>query len=254
MLLFLQKKKTLDLDWESPGIIIAVAPYGESDALASVFTEEHGVYRGLARGAQSRGKAGTWQVGNLIEARWVARLADQLGSFSGELVHASAALAMQDAWALGVLTAACAVAEGALPERVPQPAVFRGLLHLIAHLPDGVGGVAGLVEWELGVLSELGFGLDLSRCAVTGEAGGLAFVSPKTGRAVSEAGAGQWRERLLPLPRFLWAGGAAREDELADALRLTGHFLARDVFGGRHKPLPAARVMLADRVGAMTEK
>ena len=231
------------MEWSAPGIILAASPYGEGDALASVFTEAHGVTRGLARGGLSRARAATWQAGNLVEARWVARLSDQLGSYTAELVHAGAALAMQDALPLAILSAACAVAEGALPEREPHPRVFRGLLHLIVHLD-----VAGLIEWELGLLADLGFGLDLTHCAVTGATEDLAYVSPKTGRAVCEAAAGDWRERLLKLPAFLAGGAAPRPADLQDGLRLTGHFLVRDAFGARHRPVPGARVMLQDRV------
>ena len=231
------------MEWNAPGIILAAMPYGEGDALAAVFTEEHGVTRGLARGGLSRARAATWQAGNLVEARWVARLSDQLGSYTAELVHAGAALAMHDPLALATLSSACAVAEGSLPEREPHPRVFRGLLHLIVHLD-----VAELIEWELGLLADLGFGLDLTRCAVTGATEGLAYVSPKTGRAVCEAAAGTWRERLLPLPAFLRGGGKPAPTELQDGLRLTGHFLARDAFGARHRPVPGARVMLYDRV------
>ena len=239
------------MEWSAAGIVLSAVPYGEGDALAAVFTEDHGVYRGLAKGGLSRARAGVWQAGNLVELRWVARLADQLGSFSGELVHPSAALAMHDPLRLAVLSAACAVAEGALPEREPQTRVFAGLLHLIVHLGDGLSGVAPLAAWELGLLAELGYGLDLSACAVTGGRDGLAYVSPKSGRAVSEAGAGEWRDRLLRLPSFLHGGDAAPEPEdLLHGLRLTGHFLARNVFGVRHSPVPAARTMLADRIAA----
>ncbi len=231
------------MEWSAAGIILGASPYGKGDALASIFTEQHGVTRGLARGGLSRARAAIWQAGNLVEARWVARLSDQLGSYTAELVHAGAALAMQDALSLAILSAACAVAEGALPEREPHPRAFRGLLHLIVHLD-----VAGLIEWELGLLADLGFGLDLARCAVTGARENLAYVSPKTGRAVSGEAAGQWRERLLPLPAFLVGGAEPRIADLQDGLRLTGHFLARDAFGGRHRPVPAARVMLFDRV------
>jgi DNA repair protein RecO (recombination protein O) len=235
------------LEWEAPGIVVSVAPFGEGDALAAVFTESHGVFRGLARGGLSRARANIWQTGNLVEARWVARLADQLGSFSADLVHPSAALAMQDALPLAVLTSACALAEGALPEREPYPAIFSGLLHLIAHIGQN-DPVAALVRWECGLLTELGYGLDLAACAVTGARENLAFVSPKTGRAVSEGAAGLWRERLFRLPPFLTGGAAPDNDDLVDALRLTGHFLTRDVFGSRHRPLPVARTMLYDRL------
>jgi len=238
------------MEWNAPGIIVSAVPYGEGDALASVFTQAHGVFRGLARGGLSRARASTWQVGNLIEARWVARLSDQLGSFAGELVHPAAALAMDDALTLAILQSACAVADGALPEREPYARVFGGLLHLIAHLAPGKASLAAYVQWEAGLLAELGFALDLSICAVTGSAEGLEFVSPRTGRAVSAAGAGLWRERLLPLPAFLISDAPADRTALVDGLRLTAHFLARDAFGARHRPLPAARLMLADRVAA----
>ena len=241
------------MEWSEPGIILAVTPYGEGDVLASVFTEPQGVVRGLARGGASRARAATWQPGNLIEARWVARLADQLGSYTGELVHAGAALAMTDPLALSTLMSACAVAEGALPEREAHARVFRGLLHLIVHLQQGLDCIPGLIEWELGLLTDLGFGLDLSRCALTGATEGLAFVSPKTGRAVCADAAGEWRERLLTLPKFVLDGSAPRSGDARDALRLTGHFLARDAFGSRHRALPAARVMLYDRVCVMEE-
>jgi DNA repair protein RecO (recombination protein O) len=238
------------MEWSAPGIVLAAGVYGEGDALATVFTEAHGAFRGLARGGLSRARAATWQAGNLVEARWVARLSDQLGSYSAELVHPAAALAMADPLALGVLSAACAVAEGALPEREPHPRVFRGLLHLIATLGEGSPCLVGLVGWELGLLADLGYGLDLSRCALTGVVDGLAYVSPKSGRAVSDAAAGAWRDRLLVLPRFLSGDGAPSAQDLRDALRLTGHFLSRDVFGARHRPLPPSRVMLADRLEA----
>src|SRR5271155_1387416 len=187
----------------APGIVLSVAAFGEGDALVSVFSEEHGVYRGLAHGGMSRARASLWQQGNLVQARWVARLADQLGSFSAELIHPGAALAMDDAWSLGILSSACAVAETALPEREPHAAIFRGLLHLIVHTPEGAPLLADMVRWELGLLRELGYGLDLSECALTGSHENLAFVSPRTGRAVCAEAAGLWKERLLKLPAFL---------------------------------------------------
>jgi DNA repair protein RecO (recombination protein O) len=238
----------------APAILLAVAPFGEGDAVATLFTETDGLFRGLARGAQSRKHAATWQPGNLLQIRWIARLEDQLGSVAAELVHPAAALVMHDAFALAVLSAACAVAEGALPERQPQPAIFRGLLHVIAHAGAGQGALPDLVQWELGLLRELGYGLDLTACAVTGATGGLAYVSPKSGRAVSAAAAGRWIPRLLPLPAFLTAGAEGDIVDWADGLQLTGHFLARAVFAPRNRPLPAARAMLADRAIQATRR
>ncbi len=238
----------LHLEITAPGIVLAVAPFGEGDALVSVFSEAHGVYRGLARGGTSKSQSSLWQQGNLVQARWVARLSDQLGSFSGELIHAGAALAMDDPWALGIVSALCATAEGALPEREPYPRVFGGVLHMIAHSSRGEPLLGDLIRWELGLMEELGYGLDLSTCAVTGTRHGLAFVSPRTGRAVSEDAAGLWKERLLELPQFLASGGDGDGPQWAAGLRLTGHFLARDLFGLRHKPVPNARRMLEERV------
>jgi DNA repair protein RecO (recombination protein O) len=240
------------MEWDAPAIILDVRPYGEGDALVTVITGQHGAHRGLARGGASRAKAGTWQPGNMVQVQWMARLSDQLGSFTGELIHAGAAHAMQEALPLAMLTAICSVAEGALPEREPHPRIFDGLLHLIPRLPLGESLLTDLIRWELVVLSDLGYGLDLSMCAVSGRTEGLAYVSPKTGRAVTGEGAGQWASRLLPLPGFLTGSAPPDPAGWRDGLRLTGHFLARDAFGNQHRPLPQARAMLYDRVAAMT--
>ncbi len=240
------------MDWQAPAVVLEARPYGEGDLVASVLTEALGLCRGLARGGAARGRASLWQPGNLVEVRWVARLVDQLGSFTAELVHPGAALAMDDPLALATLAAACAVAAGALPEREPHPRVFQGLVRLIAGLPQGTPRLAELVRWEAALLADLGYGLDLSSCAVSGAAEGLAFVSPRTGRAVTEEAAGAWRDRLLPLPGFLLRSDAeATQADWRDGLRLTGHFLAREAFSLHHKPLPAARQMLYDRVAAL---
>jgi DNA repair protein RecO (recombination protein O) len=239
------------MDWDAPAIILAAHPFGEGDAIATVMTEEHGLHRGLARGGASRAQAGLWQPGNLAQVRWVARLSDQLGSFRAEMIYAGAAQALDDPLALAMLSAACAVADGALPEREPHPRAFHGLLHLVAHIARGAAMLTEFIHWEALLLSELGYGLDLTSCAVTGAAAGLAFVSPRTGRAVTEDAAGIWKARLLRLPGFLAGGNVADATDWRDGLALTGHFLARDAFGHHHRPLPQARAMLYDRVAAM---
>ena len=238
------------MEWDEPGIILSLRPYGEADAIANVLTPEHGAHRGLARGALSRRGAATWQPGNAIQVRWVGRLADQLGTYGAELVHPAAALAMENRLALAQLVAACAVADGALPEREPHQAVFEGLLRLVAGIPAGALGPAALIRWEALLLAELGYGVDLSRCAVSGETQGLAWVSPRTGRAVSDAAAGIWKEKLLPLPPLLLpdSGEEGTRADWRDGLRLTGHFLARDAFGIHHRPLPQPRLALYDLI------
>ncbi len=240
------------MDWQAPAVVLEARPYGEGDLVAGVLTEALGLCRGLARGGAARGRASLWQPGNLVEARWVARLADQLGSFAAELVHPGAALAMEDPLALATLTAACAVAAGALPEREAHPRVFQGLVRLIAGLSQGTPQLAELVRWEAALLADLGYGLDLSSCAVSGATEGLAYVSPRTGRAVTEVAAGAWRDHLLRLPGFLLRSDAeATQADWRDGLRLTGHFLAREGFGAHHKALPSARQILYDRVAAL---
>ena len=240
------------MEWQAPAIVLDARPYGEGDAIATVFTAEHGAHKGLARGGLSRRQAATWQVGNLIQARWVGRLSGQLGSFMAELVYPAAALAMGDALALALLSASCAIAEGALPEREPHPRVFESLVNLIAHL--AAPSVADYVRWELVLLADLGYGLDLSACAVTGGRSGLGWVSPRTGRAVSDAAAGDWTSRLLRLPGFLGGPAAPAPLDWLHGLKLTGHFLARDAFGTHHRPLPAARQFLYERVASQAEK
>ncbi|WP_237214282.1 DNA repair protein RecO [Falsiroseomonas oryziterrae] len=240
------------MEWQAPAVVLDVRPLGDSGAVVTLLTEEHGRHAGLAKGGASRAQAALWQPGNLVEVRWVARLADQLGALTGEIVHAAAALAMEDPLALAVLRAATSVADGALPDREPHPRIFRGLVALVARLAQGgEAALPELVRWEAELLAELGYGLDLSRCAVTGSTDDLGFVSPRSGRAVSEAGAGAWRNRLLPLPRFLLGQGPSEPADWLAGLRLTGHFLARDVFGTHHRPLPVSRELLADRVAAL---
>jgi DNA repair protein RecO (recombination protein O) len=237
------------MEWDAPAVILDIRPLNEGDGVASVLTEAHGNHRGLARGGLSRARASLWQPGNLVQARWVGRLSDQLGSLTAELVHPAAALAMDDPLALAILSSSCATAHGALPEREPHPLVFAGLVRLIAMLGEPRTALTELVRWEVLLLAELGYGLDLSSCAVTGETTELAYVSPRTGRAVSEAAAGVWKPRLLRLPGFLTGDAPAGPEDWRDGLLLTGHFLRRDAFGSQHRPLPAARQMLSERVG-----
>ncbi len=236
------------MEWEEPAAVLEVAPYGEGDALVTVLTAGLGAWRGLAKGGNSRKKTAIWQRGNLLTARWVGRHAEQLGVLTGELVHPGAALAMEDRVSLAVLEAACAVAAGALPEREAHPAAFAGLVKVLAGINVEGAAAPGLVLWEVELLRELGFGMDFSGSAVAGDNDRLAFVSPRTGRAVSLSGAGEWAGRLLKLPAFLLDGSDPDWADVLDGMKLTGHFLARDVFGGRNLPLPAARARLYDLI------
>ena len=243
----------MSVEWTAPAVVLEVRPHGEGGAVVTLMTEEHGRHAGLAKGGGSRAQAGLWLPGNLIEAHWFARLPEQLGALSGEMVHPAAALAMEDPLALALLSSACAIATDALPEREPHPRAFAGLVSLIGHLAGGAEGVmADYIRWEAVVLAELGYGLDLAACAVTGATAGLTHVSPRTGRAVSAAAAEPYAGRLLALPAFLLDGADQGDPAAWDAgLRLTGHFLDRDAFGARHRAVPEARHRLADRVAAL---
>ncbi|WP_419729286.1 DNA repair protein RecO [Lichenicola sp.] len=247
------------MEWEAPAIVLAASSYGEGGAVAHVLSEEFGAYRGLVRGGSSRTQASLWQPGNLITARWFARLPEQLGTLTAELVHPSSARLLQHARPLAMLSSACAVADGALPEREPHPNLFHGLTRLLTLLSldpaeAEQAGPAALIRWEMLMLSDLGYGLDLSGCAVCGGTDNLAWVSPRTGRAVSQEGAGAWADRLLRLPPFMLddadPGCAA---DWRDGLRLTGHFLERDAFGQRHRPVPQARGRLYDMMVTLAD-
>ena len=241
------------MEWQEPAIVLEVTAHGEGDALVTLLTPI-GAWRGLAKGGASRAKSATWQPGNLLSACWAARLADQLGIFTGELVHPAAALAMQDREALAILNAACALAAGALPEREPHPDAFAGLTRLLAGIDIPNHPLPSLIRWEVALLRELGFGLDFSSPASSNDR--LAYVSPRTGRAVTLSQAGEWVDRLFPLPEFLLDDSSPNPGPnpgptLADCLaglKITGHFFTRDVFGARHRPLPTARARLYDLI------
>ncbi|MDB5373516.1 MAG: repair protein RecO, partial [Belnapia sp.] len=189
----------MSTEWQGPAVVLGTRPHGESGAVVSLLTEALGRHPGLAKGGASRAQSAVWLPGNLVEARWVARLPDQLGALSGEMVHPAAALAMADPLALALLSAACAIAEGALPERQPHPRCFHGLVALIARLGEGaMAALPDYIRWEAELLAELGYGLDLARCAATGSLEDLTWVSPRTGRAVSAAAGAPWADRLLP--------------------------------------------------------
>lgn len=230
------------MEWTDEAIVLSARLHGEGGLIASLLTRERGRHAGFVPGGASRKARATWQPGNLVEVSWRARLVEQLGNFSAELREPHAARALDEAATLAGLAAACAVLDAALPEREPHPAMFEGVQALLGALGHP-GWPAIYVRLELGLLQELGFGLDLTRCAATGETTDLAYVSPRTGRAVGRAAAAPYKEKLLPLPAFLRPGGGLPADpaDLATGLDLTGYFLERHVFWPHNKPLPAAR-------------
>jgi DNA repair protein RecO (recombination protein O) len=234
------------MEWQDSAIVLSSRPHAESAAVATLMTREHGRHAGLVHGGQGSRMAGVLQTGNLVTALWRARLADQLGTWSLDPQRSTAAGLLDDPLRLAALASACALAEASLPEREPHPALHDGLVALLSVLEGPAWGEA-YVGWEIGLLGEIGFGIDLSGCAITGDTADLAFVSPRTGRAVSRAAAGPYRERLLVLPAFLTGRGQGGPEEIIQGLDLTGHFLERHVFAQRHAPVPPARTRFVEK-------
>jgi DNA repair protein RecO (recombination protein O) len=221
------------MDFTDDAIVLSARRHGEANAVLSVLTREHGRHMGLVKGGASRRQRPMLEIGNRLKVTWRARLDEQLGNFTAEQVDAVSAVLLHDPLKLAALAAACAVADIVLPEREPHEDVYQATATLIAAVAgERASWAADYVRWELALLTALGFGLDLSRCAVTGDVEGLAFVSPKTGRAVSRAGGQGYADRLLPLPAFLLADSEADRSDVLAGLRLTGYFLDRHVLHG----------------------
>jgi len=236
------------MDWTDDGIVLSARKHGETSAIVTLLTRDHGRHLGLVRGGNGKRARGILQPGNFVEAHWQARLAEHLGAYKCEMTEAFAAKVLRDPLKLSALSSACAVAEGALAEREPHRPVFEGLLALLGSFEQD-DWPSAYVKWELGLLGEVGFALDLSACAKTGQNDQLAYVSPKSGRAVSMAAGEPYKTKLLALPQFLLRpgeGGSAAE--VMEGLKLTGYFLAKNVFLHAGKRLPASRDRLTERL------
>jgi len=237
------------MEWHDDGIVVAARKHGESSAIVTLLTRDHGRHLGLVRGGAGRRKRGLFQPGNRVRATWRARLADHLGSYSCEMAEAVSAPYLDDPDRLAVLSAACAVTDAALPERESHTPVYDGLSVLLESLSHDSWATV-YVKWEVGLLQELGFGLDFSCCAATGVTENLNFVSPKSARAVSTEAAEPYKKSLLPLPAFLLASGqAGTPAAVLDGLKLTGYFLKKEVFShSRSGTAPQARDRLVERL------
>lgn len=233
------------MDWQDEAIVLAARHYGEHDAILTLLTRANGRHLGMLRAGFARRQRPSIELGNRLQASWRARLEEQLGNYQIECLQSVSALLLDQPLRLAALASACGVIDGALPEREPHPEIFSDLDILIAQLTediarapadgatdDWLGWLSFYVRWEITLLSDLGFGLDLTHCAVTGETEDLAYVSPKTGRAVTRAAGQVYRDRLLQLPDFLSRNHAVAADvaDITTGLRLTGHFLERHVF------------------------
>ncbi|KUJ85074.1 DNA repair protein RecO [Ruegeria marisrubri] len=236
------------MDWRDHGILLTTRRHGETAAIIEVFTEGHGRHAGVVRGGTSRKIAPILQPGAQLDVTWHARLQEHIGTFQVEPLRSRAAAAFSGRLALSGLNAVVALLSFCLPEREPHPGIYKQTEQLMDLLGQDEIWPLAYLRWELALLEELGFGLDLSRCAVTGATEGLVYVSPRSGRAVSAEGAGCWADRLLPLPPVLRGQGTAPDAEIATGLRTTGYFLTHRVAPSLgHNPLPEARARFVDQ-------
>jgi len=232
------------MDWSDEGIFLSAKPLGETNVVAEILSRAHGRHLGLVRGGRSRRMRPVLQPGNLLRATWRARLSEHLGGFNVELLEAHAARVLDDAAALAAISLLSGLAR-LLPERDPHPKLYAAALNVLRSLDDAAAWPARLVQWELQLLGELGFGLDLSECAATDIDANLVYVSPRSGRAVSRDAGRPYRDKLLKLPAFLIDDAAAiGEGDIAAGFVLTGHFLERDVLQPRGLVMPQVRERL----------
>lgn len=239
------------MEWTEEGIILSVLRRGESSGVITLLTRERGKHAGLIRSLVDKSLRGLYQPGNLVHAEWRARLEEHLGFYKCEMITAYSAPLLNDGDRLAGLSSVCALVDSALPEREAHPKLYSRFLDLLGYL-SGPDWPAHYIAFELDLLSDLGFGLDLSHCAATGDIKDLVYVSPKTGRAVSAVAGEPYKERLLELPRFLTnrSGNSAEitSEAMSQGFHLTGFFLERHVFQPHNRKIPQARSRLVERL------
>ncbi|CUH53963.1 DNA repair protein RecO [Shimia marina] len=235
------------MDWRDQGFVLSTRKHGETSVILEAFTETHGRHAGIVRGGISRKMTPILQPGGQVDLTWRARLSDHIGTFTVEPLRARTAV-LSDRFALAGLNAVTALLSFCLPDREPHTALYLQSRQLLDLLGQNDLWPLAYLRWEMALLSALGYGLDLSECAVTGSTENLIYVSPKSGRAVSAQGAGDWADRLLPLPPVLLGQGEAPDVEIQQGLITTGYFLSEKLAPDLgHRPLPEARARFMDR-------
>ncbi len=242
------------MEWSDEALVLSVRPHGETAAIAEVFSRDHGRYLGLVHGGRSRKLRPVLQIGNQVDATWRARLADQLGHLTLSPRRAFAARVMEEPATLAMLTSMAALTR-VLPERDPHANLYEISMFVLGFIDDPSVWPALYVRWEAVLLDELGYGLDLSSCAATGDTHHLHYVSPKSGRAVSRDAGEAYRDKLMRLPAFLRPGraGAPALGDVLDGLALTGFFLERQIWQPRAQTMPEARARLRQLLQRQSE-
>lgn len=241
------------MDWSGEGYVLSVKKHGETSAIIDVFTRDHGRHLGLVRGGVSRKLRPVLQAGNKIKVEWRARLAEHLGYYTVEALSSRAAELMQDRLSLAGLNAACAVSREVLPERSAHPRVYDAFEILLEALDNPEVWPALYIQWEAGLLTAMGYGLDISRCAATGSTKNLTHISPRSGRAVSAEAAEPYLDKLYALPKFMRRTDRANDREVTnqdieDGLKLTGYFLETRVQWNVNRTLPEARERMVQQL------
>ncbi|WP_135077842.1 DNA repair protein RecO [Terasakiella sp. SH-1] len=235
--------------WSDLAIVLSARKHGENSVIITTLTREHGRYSGLVRGGSSKKLSPLLQPGNLLQVEWKGRLEEHLGTFSVEMETAYGAKAINSREKLTNINTLCAMCDLCLPERQSVEGVFGAILILLDMLDETRLWPEIYQRWELGLLNELGFGLDLSSCAATGQTGDLIYISPKTGRAVSRNAGEPYKDKLFPLPYHLLVDEVKpHKKDLLAVFTITGHFIERCLLGPINKKLPAARTRFIDRL------
>ena len=235
------------MQWQDEAIIVSVKPFSEKEAVVEVFARDHGVYRAVAKNALTSKQRGTYQLGNLVFCRWNARLAEQMGTIACELLEPNAAFAMQSQVTLTALNMIAALLDMGLHERDAHPLLYDRVKSAIQAISTGDQWEYEYLLFEYDLLRECGFGLDLSECAATGSKTDLIYVSPKSGRAVSEGAGEPYKDKLFVLPACLKSQKTLpKPAEILDGLRITGYFIQEWLLHAQEYTMPPARGRLIE--------
>lgn len=233
------------MQWSDQAIILSVRKFAEHGAVVTVFSRLNGLYSGVCKAAFSKAQRGIYQPGNLVHASWKARLEEHMGTLACELEMPVAALVMQDAKALGGLNAICAMLPLAVHERDAHPQLYDAAVTLLSHLASGEPWLVDYIRFELCLMREAGYGLDLDQCVATGLRESLVYVSPKSGCAVSAQAGAPYHDKMLPLPAFLLHENAeTHQGAVTDGFRLTSYFLQHWLLEPLGRKMPDARERL----------
>jgi DNA repair protein RecO (recombination protein O) len=236
------------MHWTDNAIILSTTKHGESAGVVSLLSAEHGFFKGLVRGISGKKQCGIYQCGNLVEATWRGRLSEHLGNFTAELTTPNAALIMHCPKRLAALSSICTLLEETMPEREQAKEIFTHLQSFIEMLKDDTHWQLYYVLLEIELLSHLGFRLDLDSCAATGDTENLAYISPKSGRAVCESAGQPYRDKLFKLPKYLINGQNSdyNPQEITNGLDICAYFLEKYIFKPHNAKLPVARLRFAE--------